>query len=219
MGDIEGNYNHVPFQTKPPLCPPTSGSVWGATFNHSAANLRANLGLNSDQNMNPKRIRRSYIDTFTQDYSAHRSRRKEDQYFTYLSKKVKDIEAQVTDLRSQVESKQNQKHSLMLERERLMDQVAIHHKKALHKDAESEELKIQVKKLRELYVNQKAEELAQLINGNYTNVQPMSNEQGPLQSQMWTPAVSDEHETEPSSMELWVMELMDQNPNIDDLFL
>jgi len=44
------------------------------------------------------------------------------------------MQAQITDLRSQVESKQNQKHSLMLEREPLMNQVAIHHKKTLHKD-------------------------------------------------------------------------------------
>jgi len=33
-----------------------------------------------------------------------------------------------------------------------------------------------VKKLRELYVDQQAQELAQLINGNDTNVQPMSND-------------------------------------------
>jgi len=61
MGEMEGNYNHVPFQTEPPLYPPTSGSVWGATFNHSTANLGANLGLNSDQNKGPKRIRRRYM--------------------------------------------------------------------------------------------------------------------------------------------------------------
>jgi len=33
-----------------------------------------------------------------------------------------------------------------------------------------------VKKLRELCVNQQAEELAQQINGNDTNYQPMSND-------------------------------------------
>jgi len=44
------------------------------------------------------------------------------------------MQAQVTDLRSQVESKQNQKRSLMLEREQLMDKVAIHHKKVLHNE-------------------------------------------------------------------------------------
>jgi len=44
------------------------------------------------------------------------------------------MQAQITDLRSQVELKQNQKHCLMLERETLMDQVEIHHKEALHKD-------------------------------------------------------------------------------------
>ena len=61
IGDMEGNYSHVPFQTKPPLYPPTSGSVWGAMFNHSTANLGANLGLNNDQNKGPERIRRRYM--------------------------------------------------------------------------------------------------------------------------------------------------------------
>ena len=59
MGDMEGNYN--PFKAKPPLYLPTSGSVWGATFNHSTANLGANLGLNGDQNKGPIRNRGKYM--------------------------------------------------------------------------------------------------------------------------------------------------------------
>ncbi|KAI5408603.1 hypothetical protein KIW84_054444, partial [Lathyrus oleraceus] len=203
----ENNINvpsFVPFSrmnlSKPPLClsPPFKAHMVEnhlTTINNPTTMLR----------VNPKKNKR----VLANGVSGHVPRRKQAQYIDDLEIKVNEIEAEIANLKQQVELKLNEKHSLLMERESLMGQVAIFQEKILVNDAELEERKVEVKKLRE-------QELQML-----TNVQPMSNDlnsnyhQEP--SQTWTPTelVPDEEEMEANIMELMKMP---ENPNLNDLF-
>ncbi|RHN67722.1 putative transcription factor bZIP family [Medicago truncatula] len=111
--------------------------TWDATIDTVIANQakawaasRTNFGRNCDQNMDPKTMRR----LMSRRIESKRSRLRKKVYMASLEVKAKEIEDEIVyNLRPQIESEQDQKTSLLSEKETIIHRINNLEKELLHK--------------------------------------------------------------------------------------
>ncbi|XP_022150939.1 basic leucine zipper 19-like isoform X2 [Momordica charantia] len=113
-------------------------------------------GRNADPNMDPRKLKR----IMSNRVSAQKSRLKKVQYVADMERKLKALEAHIAVLSPQVELYRNQQHVLQMEQKRLNQKILSCSRNKLLRDAEIEENRAEVNRLRELHLKQQNEATA-----------------------------------------------------------
>eukprot|EP00257_Ricinus_communis_P015166 XP_015573025.1 basic leucine zipper 34-like isoform X2 [Ricinus communis] len=108
-----------------------------------------------DPNMDPKKLKR----IISNRVSAQKSRMKKLQYVTEMERKAKALEVEIAVLRPQVVRFKNQQHLLQMEQKKLNQEVSGRANNKSLKDAEIEENKAEVNRLRQLHLAQQQQNM------------------------------------------------------------
>ncbi|KAF2296835.1 hypothetical protein GH714_007035 [Hevea brasiliensis] len=105
-------------------------------------------GRNQGPNMDPKKLKR----IISNRVSAQKSRMKKLQYVTEMERKAKALETEIAALHPQVALYRNQQQLLQMEQSRLNQEMSSCATNKILKDAEIEENKAEVNRLRQLHL-------------------------------------------------------------------
>ncbi|KAJ0083562.1 hypothetical protein Patl1_31052 [Pistacia atlantica] len=145
--------NPSPPSDKNPM--PSGDNINSARKTQPGSAALTRLYRNIDPNMDPKRLRR----IISNRVSAQKSRLKKLQYLTDMERKVKFLQAQICVLNPQVEIYKNHHRRLEMEQERLNHRMATYRNNTMLRDAEIEENKAEVTRLRQLHLTQLQERM------------------------------------------------------------
>ncbi|XP_022964864.1 basic leucine zipper 19-like isoform X1 [Cucurbita moschata] len=127
-----------------------------------------NSGRNIDPNMDPRKLKR----IMSNRVSAQKSRLKKVQYVADMERKLKALEAHIAVLSPQVELFRNQQHVLQMEQKRLNQKILNCSRNKLIQDAEIEENKAEVNRLRELQMKQQQQSEGNAWDNNAFQMPP-----------------------------------------------
>ncbi|KAG6678024.1 hypothetical protein I3843_14G057900 [Carya illinoinensis] len=137
--------------------------------------VRVRWGKNLNPNMDPKKMKR----VISNRVSAQKSRMKKLQYVTDMERKVKALEAQIAVLSPQVALYKNQQRLLQMEQRSLNQQMLQFNTNKILRDAEIEENKAEVNRLRQLHFNQKQQQIqaaqTSFLNWETAGIEQMVN--------------------------------------------
>ncbi|KAF5470404.1 hypothetical protein F2P56_010922 [Juglans regia] len=122
--------------------------------------------------MDPKKMKR----IISNRVSAQKSRMKKLHYVTDMERKVKALEAQIAVLSPQVALYKNQQRLLQMEQRSLNQQMLHFSTNKIFRDAEIEENKAEVNRLRQLHLSQKQQQI-QAAQTNFLNWETAGIEQ------------------------------------------
>ncbi|XP_040993885.1 bZIP transcription factor 30-like [Juglans microcarpa x Juglans regia] len=134
--------------------------------------VRIRWGKNLNPNMEPKKMKR----IISNRVSAQKSRMKKLQYVTDMERKVKALEAQIAVLSPQVALYKNQQCLLQMEQRSLNQQMLHFNTNKILRDAEIEENKTEVNRLRQLHLSQKQQQI-QATQTSFLNWETVGIEQ------------------------------------------
>ncbi|XP_059429330.1 bZIP transcription factor 18-like [Corylus avellana] len=123
----------------------------------TVSNVRPKWCRNIDPDEDPKKLKR----IMSNRLSAQKSRTKKLQYVTEMERKVKALEAQISVLSPQVALYKNHQRFLQLEQKSLSQQMSAYTNNKILRDAEIEEKKAEVSRLRRLHLSQQQQMQAQ----------------------------------------------------------
>nr|TKS01774.1 hypothetical protein D5086_0000168810 [Populus alba] len=125
----------------------------------SGAQIRAARAI--DPNMDPKKLKR----VLSNRVSAQKSRLKRLQYLADIERKVKALEEEIADLSPRVALYRSHHQALKMEQKMLNMEISAQTSNKMLKDAEIEENKAEVSRLRQLHLTQQEVMLAGWENG------------------------------------------------------
>ncbi|XP_059302657.1 basic leucine zipper 34-like [Lycium ferocissimum] len=109
---------------------------------------------NVDPNVDLKKLRR----TISNRLSAQRARNKRTEYIAELEKKVKDLEDKLAIMPPEIENERDKNNMLMLEGKMLREQLEIAHERSKLRTAYTEEMKLELRRLKELHEKARKEQ-------------------------------------------------------------
>ncbi|KAG7037008.1 Basic leucine zipper 34, partial [Cucurbita argyrosperma subsp. argyrosperma] len=112
------------------------------------------FGRSVDPNMDPRKLKR----IMSNRVSAQKSRLKKVQYVADMERKLKALEAHIAILSPQVELYKNQQQVLQMEQKTLNQKILCCSRNKLMRDAEIEENKAELNRLRELHMKQQQQQ-------------------------------------------------------------
>ncbi|MCD7464100.1 hypothetical protein HAX54_052077 [Datura stramonium] len=131
--------------------------------------IRCEMGQgNVSPNVDPKKFRR----TISNRLSAQRVRLRESGYITKLEQKIKDLQNAIALMAPQIETVKGNQKMLRRENEMMQIQLDIATERSNLCTAQTEELKLELKRLKELAKAQEEEQMDQYLNFDAINFTP-----------------------------------------------
>ncbi|MCD7462313.1 hypothetical protein HAX54_048221 [Datura stramonium] len=123
---------------------------------------------NVGPNVDPKKLRR----TISNRLSAQRLKLKRSRYVTELEQKIQDLQNTIALVAPQIETMKGNQKMLQLENEMLQNQLDIITERSNLRTAQTEELKLELKRLKELAKAREEEQMDQYLNFDAINFTP-----------------------------------------------
>ncbi|KDP45769.1 hypothetical protein JCGZ_17376 [Jatropha curcas] len=142
-----------------------------SNIDEKEAGVHGRLGRDLDPNMDPKKLKR----IISNRVSAQKSRMKKLHYVTEMERKAKALENKIAVLHPQVMMYRNQQHLLQMEQKRLSQEMSARATTKILKDAEIEENKAEVNRLRQLHLTQQHQKMQEHLMVNAWKMQMMNS--------------------------------------------